>query len=1154
MGVVWFLCALCALPDSARGQEVTKPLGPSLPRTQVNRKDVLVRAARTAVDRRDWPAALARFREALELDAKDMELRKEFAGVLFQAGEVQNALEEYDRILEAKPNRKDIQDAVVEVCMAIRDFDGTLQRLLKYHPGREKERRFRLRLARAYVWTHQSARGVPIFAALVKDDADDQAVFSEYLSALLDANQWDDFATESQRYRKKWPDDKKITLNLVDVLRRQDRIPEALKVLEGLVRDPKAAPDGAWLRLADLRLGCGREPAEVRRMLENAAKGRKAPMIRARVALLYGYDGAFHHAFDSLKQAEQEGAKPELMEATAAELFSLGLMHRTAFEQFNGHWERGWKTVRVLKGIATAALPLYRDDKAKTALRRALILFPDDRDATHRYVLLLEERGETRAGLDVINSVLAKIPDNPTARLLRGRLMKSMGRTGEAAKDFDFVGAHIIEKGTTGVVETGILMRQYLDLTPPDVWRKVCAQRPEDTTARAHLAAALYRDGLLKEAVKEFAAVVKAQPDRPAYRLGLIEALEAEGIAADPQKRQRVEAELDALADTSRLRRPELARLAEFLVQLEHWEAVVRVTAEMLRRQPDDAHGTALHAGALMALGRTGEADAAIARYLAMGPANLPAQFRLWTRLGSIGRGGEKDTAFRAAITRLELLAQQFSKNPDILYAAGWLAATHRDFASARRFLDAVLDRIPDDAEALLWRARLESWDENYDESLDYYARYEKANPGDRQLCLERARVLGWALNYDESLEEYTRGIRGLGAADPVPEGGDEWARALYLEREAKRENWNQRERHAIEYYDQLLELRPEDPEIIFDRGQMATRLGFSRPAEGFYERALFLAPGHTQAADALDYERTRRRARIIERYDFRKEKGFSNLFEITEHLWTTTVWSPELSLGWLGDMWWFGLESQIAFYEFEDFPDPVGLRGRVLARKRFYNGLQLDFWLRESRYSRPVHSTTNLALEARYKAFDCLETLIGYDRQDVIENYRTIANETQRNRFRLGLAGDVTDRLRIETEGAYLYYEDDNNAIRAKGNISYKLLKYPRVLKLAYGVEYWDYEKQDRVYFSPHEFVQHGPSLHWRHYLNKEHYAGANELYYGIKVPLMFDNNGDTYAGVGLEFLWDITRKWQLAASFDGTWSNPYTGYFGTVWLRYRF
>ncbi len=1115
---------------------------------EITRAELLIRSARTAARRRDWEPALNRFEEALPLCPDDADLQKEYAGILYQSGNAAKALDEYDRILETRPDRADVQDAAVEVCMAVQDFESVLERLLEYRPGREKERDFRLRLARAFTWTDQPDRAAPVYAGLVREDPSSRTVYNEYLNALLAAHFWGEFDEQSKLYLERFPDDERVQLFRVDALLLHDKVPEALSLLEGLIKDPKAAPEEAWLRAADLYLAVGRSPAEVGKMLERAAAGRSAPKLRARLALLSAYDGAFHAAFSHLSAAAQMGASEDLLASTRAELFALGQMQRTALDCFESADRPTEASVRALKGIAASALALDRQERAKSALRRALIRYPGDMDATYRYVRLLAEYGDTATALDVINMTLAGRPENPTARLLRGRLRVAVGRPEEAEEDFDFVASLLAEEGAKAVLERGRVTQRYMDLVPADVWLDVCERSPDDVVARGRLAAALFRERRLHESARVWDSLMTEHPDEPMYRLGLVEALAVVGATLEPEERERLSSEMEVLSGSPGLSRSDLGRLAELLAKLTKWEALVRVSKRMLEEQPDDGHATALHAGALMALDRTTEAEASIEWYLHLEPDNVLSGFALWTRLGDLG-AGPKDEAFRLAMNHLQEMCAEHPDNFDLLYAAGRLAATHRQFDQARALFDALLAVLPDDPATLLWRARVEGWDGNHEESVQFYVLYENANPYDGRVHLEKARALGWAGRFDESLDAYTRGIELLTVDERIQAAAGNLAEVLRLEREAKRAGRARRERRAISYYDQLLGLRPDDSEVLFERGQIETRLGFSRRAAGYYERILLLTPGHNEARDALAHEESRLGPSLIQSYDFRKEDGFDDRFEITEHLITTRLWSPELD-----GMWRFGVESQKAFYRFREFPDPTGWRGRIMAQKRFDSGLQLDAWLRESWFNNPDHTTINLAIEARHKAFDRIETLLGFDREDVIENYPTLAADLQRDRIRLGLAGDPTPRVRLETEGAYVHYEDDNDGVQGLGSVSYELLRYPRLLKISYGAEYRDFEHQERIYFSPEEFVQHGPTVHWRHYLQRQHYSGANQLYYGFKMPLRLDSRGDLYIGGAVEFLWDITHRLQVGAEASTIFSHPYDAYFGRTWLRYSF
>jgi len=1096
----------------------------------VTLKRIQVRAARAAVRRRDWKRALGHFEGALQADPTDRALRTEFAGVLFQAGYGDRALSEYDRLLAEAPDPK-IRDAAVRVAMALRDFDGVVDRLLKYPESERASRQYRLRLARAYSWIHSYAKAVPLYARLADEAPDDRTVRKEYLVALLAANEWKSLAREAADYLARWPDDMDVRLYAVDVLLRKDQLGRAARELDLLEKRATTFHEGIYMRKADLQLACGMEVEDIRKGIERAAAGRAAPELRARLAVLYGYDGQFHRALATLEQAEKEDARRDLLIAARAELYGLAGMYRTALEEFDVLVRMNALGSRGLKGIARAAVPLHRTDDARAALRHAVIQFPGDMDATYQYLDFLTKIGDYKAALKVADAVVAGKPDNITARLLRGRLLAKDGREAEAWRDYNVLIERLVKTGTLAAVRGGDITKQNLKLVPSEVWRDVVARSPKDTAAAGQLARALYREAEFRRAETAWEAAIAAEPGEPLYRLGLVETLVARGVRTVKGSRLRVEKELPALLAAQNLPREGEVRLAELLVKTERWEDLSRFTGRMIRRRPDDTLAVALRAGALMALDREPEALETISRFLAQAPANPLSAFALWTRLGPMAITSNDP----ACIHSTDALRAMLKKNPgnlDITMALGWLATIMKKYDDGRLYLGKVLDTRPDDGEALLWRARLESWDERYTTSLEYYDRYAEVNPSDRRIHLERARVLSWALRFDEAWDEYGRGIKAAGASDPPREEDSDWAKSLDLERDAKRYKWNKREWHAVDTYDRLLTLQPEDPEILFDRGQMDTRLGFSRRAADYYERTLLLAPGHSQARAALEYERHRLSSSLQETYSFRKEKGFSNAFEIEEHLLTTTWWSPEIE-----DMWWLGGAFQRGWYFFKNFRDPTAWRAQVMGRKRFYNGLQLDAWYRYGRYTRPSHGTHNFGVQSRYKAFDFIETLLSIEREDILENYNTIALD-----------------MRLDTSGTWVRVDDGNDGRHARAAATYEILPYPRLLKLSYSIEYWDYDRTNRVYFAPSRFIQHGPMLHWRHYLNKEHYSGVNELYYGVKVPLLFDNDDNVYPAVAGEFLWDITNQWQLGVDASYMDSDPYRGAFGTLWLRYRF
>ena len=81
---------------------------------------VLLGAAHNAVRQQKWDVALARFEEYFKRFGEDFELRKEYAGVLVQAGRVRDALAEYRRLAALKPGDRDVLVSLADAAVQAR--------------------------------------------------------------------------------------------------------------------------------------------------------------------------------------------------------------------------------------------------------------------------------------------------------------------------------------------------------------------------------------------------------------------------------------------------------------------------------------------------------------------------------------------------------------------------------------------------------------------------------------------------------------------------------------------------------------------------------------------------------------------------------------------------------------------------------------------------------------------------------------------------------------------------------------------------------------------------------------------------------------------------------------------------------------------------
>ncbi len=136
---------------------------PDKPPAPDENQAVLLGAARNAVRQQKWDVALARFEEYFKRYGEDFELRKEYAGVLVQAGRLPDALAEFRRLAAQKPGDRDVLVSLADAAVQAREYAlavATLARVLQMAPG---DREAAVKLARAYVFDGDFAYALRVY-------------------------------------------------------------------------------------------------------------------------------------------------------------------------------------------------------------------------------------------------------------------------------------------------------------------------------------------------------------------------------------------------------------------------------------------------------------------------------------------------------------------------------------------------------------------------------------------------------------------------------------------------------------------------------------------------------------------------------------------------------------------------------------------------------------------------------------------------------------------------------------------------------------------------------------------------------------------------------------------------------------------------------
>ena len=168
--------------------------------------------------------ALARFEDYFKRYGDDFELRKEYAGVLVQAGRVRDALAEFRRLAALKPGDRDVLVSLADAAVQAKDYAAAVAALvpaLRRAPG---DREVAVRLARAYVFDGDLAFGL--------------RVYDDYLAAVR---------PEDPRAPRRLPD------LLIDLERPAESLPFLTARLERRADDPEtlATLVRAYARLGD---------------------------------------------------------------------------------------------------------------------------------------------------------------------------------------------------------------------------------------------------------------------------------------------------------------------------------------------------------------------------------------------------------------------------------------------------------------------------------------------------------------------------------------------------------------------------------------------------------------------------------------------------------------------------------------------------------------------------------------------------------------------------------------------------------------------------------------------------------------------------------------------------------------------------------------
>jgi len=447
--------------------------------------------------------------------------------------------------------------------------------------------------------------------------------------------------------------------------------------------------------------------------------------------------------------------------------------------------------------------------------------------------------------------------------------------------------------------------------------------------------------------------------------------------------------------------------------------------------------------------------------------------------------------------------------------------ATAEDLIGKQKFdqalvqLEIILKSNPDDENALLWTARLLSWRGQTTLSISIYRKLIQEHPDEVLYYREGARVLGWSGDTSGSVSLYEKACQQF--------SGNQ---ALLAESRAKKAYYNNLFFQAEKSYHQWLTIEPDNPEALFDLGQIYARSHQYAATRKNYDELLYKYPNNVQAQQVLDEAQVYSHDWLIES-GFKHEEADSKSRQVNVRLYDAY---ERLEKSILGNMT-IGLTTDQMDYS---FPGPLSIHRYRYAAYLEQDFLPDTFW--KIGYGLSNSSDDNKYLQYRNAEIqfpfltEHLLLNISYKRDDFIQNEAMLAEHLQEDQYRARATLAPIKPIEIGADESHSQFTDGNKLDNFGGDVAWHILYDPTRLTLKYRWQDWRFKKSETDYFSPKDFPSQRISLEWEQFFNRHNlYWGANNFSYFIRYEFINDRGNQRGDSGSVGINWHINKRLTL-------------------------
>ncbi|MCQ9206722.1 MAG: tetratricopeptide repeat protein [Omnitrophica bacterium] len=489
----------------------------------------------------------------------------------------------------------------------------------------------------------------------------------------------------------------------------------------------------------------------------------------------------------------------------------------------------------------------------------------------------------------------------------------------------------------------------------------------------------------------------------------------------------------------------------------------------------------------------------------------------------------------------VEKYKEILKEDPGSIEARAGLAdvfAYSKEFNKAIFLYKEILEE-EEDLEVKRKLADVLSLDKKYDEAIRLYDEILDEKE-DTKARLQKARILGWTREYGKSLKEYRKIVE---FTDDVQ---------VALEMRAKEAYWNNRVKHAIRYYNELIKKDPENVEAMFDLAQVYSYQSMWKEAKEEYGRILAVSPEHCRAEEGLEKVKfIADHLALKSGYEFFEADSKGRQSDIKRHAFFNKITFP------VNYNFKVELDYRHAYRSFSDFGDVVENEGKVeLLYKRtpdWWVQLFYDFIA----YNKDIDTMHNFGSSFTFRVFDRGEFTTSYQRERLENTSTVIRDAYYKDDYKQRIYFDVNKKIKFGLDFLLSGYSDDKWKYEPGFDLLYYISLEPKRFMVKYRVFFRDFSKTVNEYFSPRDFWTNTLTFNWRHFLNKEEiFFGADDVYYDLTYNLSVDSEDIVSHGFIGEFNWDINKR--LNFNIQGAVTNTSVDVYGdkrvSASLKYYF